>query len=52
MLHKLSFHTNSIDIGEQILLEYHTPEIGLSNSMAWPIKLRRCVFNKAFLVNH
>ena len=26
-------------------------DVGLSNSVVWPMKLR-CVFNKVFLVNH
>ena len=35
------------------LPEYHTCDVWLSNSMAWPTKLK-CVFNKVFLVlvNH
>ena len=33
----------------RILPEYHTRELGLS---ARPTKLRCCVFNKVFLVNH
>ena len=37
---------------ERILPEYHTRDVGLSNSMARPMKLRCCVFNKVFLVNH
>ena len=35
-----------------MLPEYQTCDVGLSNSMAWPMKLRCCVFNKVFLVNH
>ena len=30
--------------------EYHTCDVVLCNSMAWPMKLR--VFNTVFLVNH
>ena len=45
MLYKLS-------VGERILPEYHTRDIGLSNSLARPIELRSGVFNKVFLVNH
>ena len=37
--------------GEQILLQYRTRDVVLSNSMAWSMKLR-CVFSKVFLVNH
>ena len=37
-------------LGEQILLEYHSCDIVLCNSMTQPIKLRCCVFNKVFLV--
>ena len=48
-------HRNKcIDIflfGEQTLPKYHTCDVGLSNSMAEPMKLR-CVFNKVFLVSH
>ena len=43
---------NIFSFGEQILPEYHTHDVGLSNRMAWPMKLRCCVFNKVFLVNH
>ena len=32
--------------------EYCTCDVVLSNSMARPMKLRCCVFNKVFLVNH
>ena len=36
---------------ELILLDFDTHDVGLSNSMAWPLKLR-CVFNRVFLVNN
>ena len=58
MLCKLGLDADSSHIllaafsfGERILQEYHTHDIGLSN-MARPMKLRCCVFNKVFLVNH
>ena len=44
-------YTNIFSFGKRILPEY-TCDIGLSNSMARPMKLRCCVFNKVFLVNH
>ena len=37
---------------EQMLPEYDTRDVGLSTSMALSMKLRCCVFNKVFLVNH
>ena len=51
MLHKLSLDANSVAIGkymitirfsfrEQILLDYRTCEVRLSNMMAWPMKLK------------
>ena len=33
------------------IFSFHTHDVGLSNSVAQPMKLR-CVFNKVFLVNH
>ena len=45
-------HANIFSFGEQILLYLDTRDIGLFNSTAWPTKLRCCVFNKVFLVNH
>ena len=44
-------YSNIFSFGERILPEYHFHDVGLSNGMAWPTKLR-CVFNKVFLVNH
>ena len=44
-------YTNLFSFGERILPEYHTHDVGLSNSMAWSMKLR-CVFDKVFVVNH
>ena len=44
--------TNILLFGERILSEYHTRDVGLSNSMARPMRLRCGVFNKVFLVNH
>ena len=44
-------YTNIFLFDERILPECHTHDVGLSNSMAPPMKLR-CVFNKVFLVNH
>ena len=38
--------------GERILPEYYTRDVRLSNSMARPMILRCCLFNKVFLVNH
>ena len=34
------------------MLDFDSRDVGLSNSMARPMKLRWCVFNKVFLVNH
>ena len=65
MLHQLSLDANSIVVlanigigvykyilfGERILLDFDTRDVGLSNSMVRPMKLK-CVFNKVFLVNH
>ena len=45
-------YTNIVSFGERILLEYHTRDVGLSNIIAQPMKLRCRVFNKVFLVNH
>ena len=45
-------YTNIFSFGERILPEYHTHDVMLSNNMARPMKLRCCVFNKVFLVNH
>ena len=44
--------TNIFSIGERILPDHGTRDVGLSNSMPQPMKSRRCVFNKVFLVNH
>ena len=45
-------YTNIFPFVERILPEYRTHDVVLSKSMAWPMKLRFCVFNKVFLVNH
>ena len=45
-------HTNIFSFGERLLLEYGTNDVELSNSTARPIKLRCCVFNKVFILNH
>ena len=42
-------YTNIFLFGERILLDFDTRDVGLSNSMAQPMKLRY-VFNKVFLV--
>ena len=42
-------YTDIFSFGERILLDFDTHDVGLSNSN---MKLRRCVFNKVFLVNH
>ena len=42
-------YTNIFSYGEQILPEYHTCNIGLSSSMARPMKLG-AEFNNVFLV--
>ena len=67
MLHKWSLNasdmaTTSIGIGvckisiflfgERILLDFGTLDVGLSNSMTQLMKLRRCMFNNVFSVNH
>ena len=39
-------------VGHRILPDYGNHDVGLSNTMARPMKLRCCVFNKVFLVNH
>ena len=44
--------TNIFSFDERILLDFDTHDVGLSNSMARPVKLRLCMFNKVFLVNH
>ena len=41
---------NIFSVGERILLDFEARDVGLSNSMARPMKSRRCVFNKVFLV--
>ena len=33
-------YTNIFLLGERILLDFDTHDVGLSNSMAWPMKLR------------
>ena len=43
-------YASTFSFGKRILPEYHTPDAGLSNSMAQPMNLRCCVFNKVFLV--
>ena len=45
-------YTKIISFGERILVDFDTHDVGLSNSMTRPMKLRGCVFNKVFLVNH
>ena len=45
-------YTNIFSFGEQIFPEYNTHDEGLSNSVARPMKIRCCVFNKVFLVNN
>ena len=45
-------YTNIFSFSERILLDIDTRDVGLSNSLARPIKLRCCVFNKVFLENH
>ena len=45
-------YTKIISFGEGILVDFDTHDVGLSNSMTRPMKLRGCVFNKVFLVNH
>ena len=45
-------NANIFSFGERIWLDYDTRDIGLSNSMARPMQLRCCMFNKVFLVNH
>ena len=42
---------NVFSFGMQILPEYRTHDVMLSNSMARPMKLRCSVFNKVFVVN-
>ena len=44
--------TNIFSFGERILLDFDTRDVGLSNIMARPMKLRYYVFSKVFLVNH
>ena len=44
-------YTNIVSFGERIFPEYDTRDVGLSKSMAWPMTLRCCVFNKVFVVN-
>ena len=41
-------YTNIFSFGEGILSEYYGHDLVLSNSMAWSMKLRYCVFNKLF----
>ena len=45
-------YTKIISFGERILVDFDTHDVELSNSMTRPMKLRGCVFNKVFLVNH
>ena len=45
-------YTNIFLFGEQILLHFDTRDVGLSNIMVRPMKLRCCLHNKVFLVNH
>ena len=45
-------YTNIFSFDKQMLPEYHTCDVGLSNSMTRPMKLRCSVFNKVFLVNY
>ena len=63
MLYKLSLNANSkaiirnvytniFSFSERILSDYDTRDVGLSNSITWPMKLRCCEFNKVLLVNH
>ena len=33
------------------MLDFDTRDVGLSKNMAWPFKLRCCVFNTVFIVN-
>ena len=42
--------TNRFSFGEHILPGYRTRDVGLSNTMAWPMKLRCRVFIKVFLI--
>ena len=44
--------TTIFSFGEQILPNYGSRDVGLSNSMARPMKLKCCMINKVFLVNH
>ena len=44
--------TNVFSLGEHILPDDNTRDVELSNSMAQLMKIRCCVFNKVFLVNH
>ena len=43
---------NIFSFGAQIWPDYSTRDVGLSNSMEQPMKLRCCMFNRVFLVNH
>ena len=53
MLHKFSIDTNSVfDLASEYCQITSTCDVGLSNSMVRPMKLRYCVFNKVFLVKH
>ena len=56
MLHKLGSDANSIAISYWqnefcFLLDFDTHDLGLSNNIVRPMKLRS-VFNKVFQVNH
>ena len=51
LLTSIGIGTNIFSFTEQILLDYNTCDVGLSNSMVQPMKLSCCVFNKVFLVN-
>ena len=48
--------TRCLQIDFHLVNEYwqttHTCDIALSNNRARPMKVRCCVFNKVFLVNH
>ena len=45
------YRNRSMQIYFYLVCETMT-NVVLFNSMAWPMKLRSCVFNKVFLVNH
>ena len=44
-------YTNIIPFGDQILLEYHTHDVGLSNCMAEAHEIKMLCVQQSFLVH-